>query len=273
MKLSRLPLKQREPFLHLGRGIVDVKDGALVFTNKQQGQIRIPVGTIACLMLEPGISITHEAVKVCARQGCLLMWCGEAGVRLYAASTTAVLAPDKLLEQIRLASDPEQRLRVVKKMFRLRFGREAPDRRSVDQIRGIEGAIVKEQYEKVARSYGVAWRGRKFPSDSGYETDEINRALSCAHACLYGVTEAAIVIAGYSSSIGFLHQGQGLSFVYDIADLYKFSVTVPVAFEVVLEGCDDVEGETRRRLRDQFRKHKLMSKLIPDIERVLDVGD
>lgn len=271
--MNQLPIKEREPFLHLRYGTVDVQDGALVLQDRRGTRMQIPVGAIACLMLEPGISITHEAVKLCSEQDCLLIWCGEGGVRFYAAGVAGGARSDKLLFQLELASDPKRRLRVVREMFRLRFREEMPDKRSVDQLRGIEGARVKEQYDVMARKFGVRWGGRRYDPAQWTKADPINRAISAANACLYGVTEAAIMVAGYSPAIGFLHSGKPLSFVYDVADLYKFEVSVPVAFEVVAEGSADVEGVTRRRLRDVFKREKLMSRLIPDIEGLLDVGD
>jgi CRISPR-associated protein Cas1 len=69
---------------------------------------------------------------------------GEAGVRLYAAGQPGGARADRLLLQARLALDDDARLRVVRKMYALRFKEEAPAHRSVDQLRGIEGARVRE---------------------------------------------------------------------------------------------------------------------------------
>lgn len=272
--MNRLPLKEREPFLHLRYGTVDVRDNALVLNDVKGTRMQIPVGAIACLMLQPGTVVTHAAVKLCAEEDCLLIWCGEGGVRLYAAGSPGGARSDKLLFQLGLASDARRRLAVVREMFRRRFGDAVPDRRSVDQLRGLEGVRVRETYEALATKHGVAWKGRVYDPARWSHADAINRAISAANACLYGVTEAAVLVAGYSPAVGFLHSGKPLSFVYDIADLYKFDVSVPVAFEVVAAGVSgDVEGAVRRRLRDVFREQKLMARLVPDIEAVLDVGD
>jgi CRISPR-associated protein Cas1 len=224
-------------------------------------------------MLEPGTSITHEAVKVCAEEDCLLVWCGEGGVRFYSAGTPGGARADKLLAQLEIANDPARRLRVVREMFRRRFEGEVPDRRSVDQLRGIEGTRVREAYTAMALRYGVPWDGRRYDPAEWQKGSPINRAISAAYACLYAETEAAVLFAGYSPAVGFLHTGKPLSFVYDVADLYKFEVSVPIAFEVVKSGALGVEGAVRRRLREVFREARLMDRLIPDIEEVLDVGD
>jgi CRISP-associated protein Cas1 len=271
--MERLPLKEREPFLHLRYGTLDVQDSAVVLNDKRGMRMQVPVGAVACLMLEPGISITHAAVKTCAEEDCLLVWCGEGGVRFYAAGSPGGARSDKLLFQLEIANDTKRRLTVVREMFRRRFNDSAPDRRSVEQLRGLEGARVREAYEELAKMHNVPWGGRRYEPAQWTKANPINRAISAANACLYGVTEAAILVAGYSPAVGFLHTGRPLSFVYDIADLYKFEVSVPVAFEVVAKGASDVEGTVRRTLRDRFKEQRLMARIIPDIEEVLDVGD
>jgi CRISPR-associated protein Cas1 len=272
--MQRLPYKEREPFLHLRRGRLDVKDNALVLEDKTGTRMQIPAGAMACLMLEPGMVVTHAAVKLCAEEDCLLIWCGEGGVRFYATGAPGGARADKLLYQLSLAQNEKKRLMVVREMFRRRFKEESPDRRSVEQLRGIEGTRVRESYQKLAEQHGVPWKGRNYDPTKWTASDEINRAISAANACLYGVTEAAILVAGYSPAVGFLHSGRPLSFVYDIADLYKFELSVPVAFAVVAERKHrDVEGTVRRRLRDAFKEQRLMAKIIPDIEAILAVAD
>jgi CRISPR-associated protein Cas1 len=125
----------------------------------------------------------------------------------------------------------------------------------------------------MAERFGIPWSGRRYDPSEWKSADHINRSISSANACLYAVTEAAILVAGYSPAVGFLHSGKPLSFVYDIADLYKFDVSLPVAFQVVAEKEVDVEGSVRRRLRDKFSEARLMERIISDIEEVLDVGD
>jgi CRISPR-associated protein Cas1 len=169
-------------------------------------------------MLEPGTRISHAAVKLAATTATLLIWVGEAGVRLYSVGQPGGARSDKLLYQAKLALDDGLRLKVVRKMFELRFGEAAPERRSIEQLRGIEGARVRKTYELLARQYKVTWHGRKYDPKDWEKGDVINKCISTATSCLYGVTEAAILAAGYAPAIGFLHSGKPLSFVYDIAD-------------------------------------------------------
>lgn len=269
----RIPLRDREPFLHVGRGTIDVEDGAVVLADVNGIRMQIPVGTLACLMIEPGTTITHAAVKACTDEDCLLVWCGEGGTRMYAAGAPGGARSDKLLFQLEVAQHPQRRLRVVKEMFRRRFGDTVPDKRSVDQLRGLEGARVREIYIEMAKTFGVPWKGRQYDPKAWNKGSDINRAISAANACLYGLTESAVLVAGYSPAVGFLHSGRPLSFVYDIADLFKFEVSVPAAFEVVAKSVPDPEGVVRRLLRDRFRNSRLMERIIPTIEEVLDVGD
>ncbi|MGG5811244.1 type I-E CRISPR-associated endonuclease Cas1e [Falsiroseomonas sp. CW058] len=277
-----IPIRERASILFVERGRLDVLDGAFVMVDEGGVRTHIPIGGLVCLMLEPGTRVSHAAVALAARAGTLLIWVGEAGVRLYAAGQPGGARADRLLLQARLALDDEARLRVVRKMYELRFGEEAPSRRSVDQLRGIEGARVRETYRLLARRHGAKWDGRVYDPGEWDAADLANRCLSAATAALYGLTEAAVLAAGYAPAIGFLHTGKPQSFVYDIADIVKFETVVPEAFRVAaaaqagrpLDGRPvlDPVAETRRRCRDAFRRADLLSRLVPLVEEVLSAG-
>lgn len=277
-----IPLKDRSSILFIERGQLDVIDGAFVVVDVRGVRTVIPVGGIACLMLEPGTRVSHAAVVLAARAGTLLIWVGEAGVRLYAAGQPGGARSDRLLYQARLALDDDARLRVVRRMYAMRFGEEAPARRSAEQLRGIEGARVREMYKLLAQRHGIRWDGRRYDPQNWSGADLVNRCLSAATAALYGLVEAAILAAGYAPAIGFLHSGKPQSFVYDIADLLKFETVVPEAFRVVamVEGGRPLDGQkitdpiatVRRRCRDAFRRENLLARLIPAIEDVLAAG-
>lgn len=272
--LKPIPIKDRNSMILVGKGRIDVRDGAFVVVDEVNGErMHIPVGSVVCIMLEPGTRVSHAAVKLAAQVGTLLIWVGEAGVRLYAAGQPGGARSDKLLYQAKLALDDSLRLKVVRKMFELRFGEPAPERRSVDQLRGIEGARVRKTYELLAKQYGVAWHGRRYdPKDWG-KGDVVNQCISAATSCLYGVTEAAILAAGYAPAIGFLHSGKPLSFVYDIADIVKFEVVVPEAFRIAAQNPRSADREVRIACRNRFRESKLLNRLIPLIEEILSAGE
>jgi CRISPR-associated protein Cas1 len=271
--LKPIAIKERLSILYIEYGHLDVLDGAFVVVDKTGVRTHIPVGGVACLMLEPGTRVSHAACALAARVGTLLVWIGEAGVRLYSAGQPGGARSDKLLYQARLALDDSLRLKVVRKMYALRFGEEPPQRRSVEQLRGIEGARVRETYKRIAAKYGVEWKARNYDTQDWDKGDLPNRCLSSATACLYGVTEAAVLAAGYAPSIGFIHTGKPLSFVYDVADVYKFESVVPLAFRIAARHPANPEQKVRLACRDTFRETRLLERIIPGIEEMLAAGE
>lgn len=259
--------------LFISYGQIDVLDGAFVVIDQNGVRTHIPVGSVACLMLEPGTRVSHAAVKLASTTGTLLVWVGEAGVRVYASGQPGGARSDRLLYQAKLALDDDLRLKVVRKMYEVRFKEKAPARRSIEQLRGIEGARVREIYKLLAKQYGVTWRARNYDHNDWDAADVPNRCLSSATSCLYGITEAAVLAAGYAPAVGFIHTGKPLSFVYDIADLVKFDTVVPVAFKIAARNPTQPDREVRLACRDIFRQTDVLSKLIPLIEEVLAAGE
>lgn len=276
--LKPIPIKERMSIVFVEKGEIDVVDGAFVVVDQQGFRVRpvlthIPLGGVACIMLEPGTRVSHMAAALAARVGTLLVWVGEAGVRLYSSGQPGGARADRLLYQARLALDDALRLKVVRKMYAMRFGEEPPARRSVEQLRGIEGARVKRTYQLLAQKFGVKWSGRAYNPEDWDVSDLPNRCLSSATAALYGVTEAAVLAAGYAPAVGFIHTGKPLSFVYDVADIYKFDTVVPAAFQVAAADPPNPERAVRLACRDIFRKTKLLERIIPDIEEMLAAGE
>lgn len=271
-RLRPIAMKERVSLLFLEYGQIDVIDGAFVLVDKKGVRTHIPLGSVACLMLEPGTRVSHAAVALAARVGTLLVWVGEAGVRLYAAGQPGGARSDHLLYQAKLALDDQLRLRVVRKMYEIRFGEAPPERRSVEQLRGIEGVRVRKTYQLMAQRFGVKWNHRDYDPEEWDASDVPNRCLSAATAALYGITEAAVLAAGYAPAIGFIHTGKPLSFVYDIADLFKFDTVVPIAFQIAAKSPPEPERQVRIACRDVFRKSKVLERIIPTIEEVLAAG-
>ncbi|MBV5307476.1 MAG: type I-E CRISPR-associated endonuclease Cas1 [Desulfobulbaceae bacterium] len=271
--LKPIPIKDRVSVLFLERGQLDVLDGAFVLVDKNGVRTHIPVGGVACLMLEPGIRVSHAAVTLASRVGCLLVWVGEAGVRLYASGQPGGARADRLLYQAKLALDDAARLKVVRKMYELRFHEKPPEKRSVEQLRGIEGVRVRKLYELLAKQFKVTWVRRNYDHTSWGSGDIPNRCLSAATACMYGICEAAILAAGYAPAVGFIHTGKPQSFVYDIGDIFKFETVVPVAFRIAGRNPSNPEREVRLACRDAFRQSGLLKRIIPTIEQVLAAGE
>lgn len=273
-----IPLKERSAFVFLEHAQIDVIDGAFVAIDADSVRTHVPLGGVACIMLEPGVRISHAAMRLAAQAGTLIVWIGEAGVRFYSAGQPGGARSDRLLWQARLALNPAARLRVVRKMYALRFGEDPPTRRSVEQLRGIEGQRVRHTYRLLARRYGVPWKRRKYDPTDWDSADAANQSLSAATACLHGLTEAAVLAAGYAPAIGFLHTGKPRSFVYDIADLWKLKTVVPEAFRIAgrahAQELDlPLERAVRLACRDSFRRMGLLRKIIPTIEEVLTAGE
>jgi CRISP-associated protein Cas1 len=270
--LGPIPIKERVSLVFLEKGQLDVLDGAFVLVDQTGIRTHIPVGSVVCMLLEPGIRVSHAAVALASRVGCLLVWVGEAGVRVYASGQPGGARSDRLLYQAKLALDDDLRLKVVRKMYAMRFGEAPPERRSVEQLRGIEGSRVKETYKLLAQRFGVVWNGRDYDPDHWDAADIPNRCLSAATSCLYGITEAAVLAAGYAPAVGFIHTGKPLSFVYDVADVVKFETVVPAAFKIAATKPAEPERTVRLACRDVFRQSKLLERLIPLIEEMLAAG-
>lgn len=267
-----MPLKSRIALFSVEYGTVERDGSALVVIDSTGVRAQLPVGATAVLMLEPGTSITHAAVQLCSEARTLIIWTGEAGVRVYSAGQEGAAHSYRLLRQAQLALNPKTRLAVAREMYRIRFGEDAPKKRSIQQLRGMEGARVRARYKELSEQYGVPWNGRNYDRNNWSGQDDINRAISAANSCLYGLCHAAILIGGYSAAIGFIHTGYPLAFVHDLADIRKMDLSVETAFRVVAEGDHDVARRVRHQLRDEFRATGLLDDIIPSIHALLDAG-
>ncbi len=255
-------------YLYVEHCRVDQEDRAIAI-HDQAGKTPVPCANLALLMLGPGVSITHAAISVLADHGCLVAWCGEEGVRFYATGMGETRSAANFLHQARMWAHEGFRMEVVRRLYQLRFSERFDPAFSLQQIRGMEGVRVRGAYAKAAKEAGITWEGRSYKRDEWSKADPANRALSAANSCLYGICHAAIVSAGFSPALGFIHTGKMLSFVYDIADLYKTEITVPVAFRAVAEEKKPLERQVRINCRDQFVSTRLLERIIPDIQSAL----
>lgn len=260
-------------YLYVEHAKIDQEAKAIAI-HDARGTVPVPCASITTLLLGPGTDITHAAIRALADNGCLVGWVGEEGVRFYAQGMGETRSSHNLLRQAWLWSRPELRLVVVRQMYQMRFADPLEPELTLRQIRGREGVRVRESYAQASRETGVPWSGRSVPRDGWGRADPVNRALSCANSCLYGICHAAIVSAGYSPALGFIHTGKMLSFVYDVADLYKADLTIPLAFGAVAEDAETsgLENRVRHRCRDIFREQRLLQRIVPDIDCVLQVG-
>lgn len=271
LDLRTLPkVRDSWSFLYAERCRVDVEDKSIAI-HDADGKTAIPCAAIVLLMLGPGASITHAAIRALADNGCMVSWNGEHAVRFYASGAGETRSARNLYRQIARWANPAHRLSVVRNLYQLRFEESIPPQATLKQIRGMEGARVRDTYAHFGRVTGVEWHGRQL-GRSWSSLDPVNKALSSANSALYGVCHAAIVSAGYSPAVGFIHTGKQLSFVYDIADLYKTEITIPIAFGTAFEGDDDIERRTRVACRDLFHEKRLLKRIMQDIESVLNAS-
>lgn len=257
-------------YLYLEHGRIEQAQKAVEFFDKD-GRVMVPVASLAVLLLGPGTSITHEAIKTLADNGCLAAWVGEQGVRFYAQGSGETRKGYRLLRQAELVCDPAAHMTVVRRMYQFRFDFVLEPGLSIEQIRGYEGARVRKAYQEAGRRFGVPWRGREYDRRLWQLSDPINRALSAANACLNGLCHAAIISGGYAPGLGFVHTGKQLSFVYDVADLYKVDLTVPLAFQLTAESTEHLETRVRYACRELFHAEHLLGRIIDDIDKLLDM--
>lgn len=257
-------IRDRLSYLYAEECVIEREESAIAIWD-DDGMTQVPVASIALLMLGPGSKVSHSAITVLARNNCLVAWVGESGVRMYAFATGGTHSAARHIRQAELVTDPESRLRMVRKLYGMRFPEALDPDVSIEQFRGKEGQRVRLAYQHFAEKYGVQWEGRNYDRNRWQGENTINRAISAANACLYGVCHAAILSMGFSPALGFIHTGKQLSFVYDVADLYKLDISVPAAFEATAGGSDNVERAVRLALRDRFKETRFLAQVAEDL--------
>ncbi len=267
--LNALPrLRDSLSYLYIDKAVIERDENSIVVLRKDE-RLPIPVASLTVLMLGPGTNITHAAMRVIAENGCMVIWCGEGALRFYGCGMGETRSSAHLLRQVKCFSDEALRMEAVRRMYSLRFQGVNLDGLNLQQIRGLEGARVREAYRLLAKKYRVKWGGRDYSRDDWDASDDLNQALSAANACLYGLCNAAITSLGYSPGLGFVHTGKLMSFVYDIADLYKMQTSVPAAFEVVSSPrTAEIGMSVRIVLRRLLREQRVLAKISGDLEYI-----
>ncbi|MBT1182139.1 type I-E CRISPR-associated endonuclease Cas1 [Bifidobacterium sp. CP2] len=263
--------EDRLSFAYFEHCVINRADNAVTVTD-ETGTMHVPAATLSVLMLGPGASVTHQAMTVIGENGATVIWVGERGVRMYAFGKPLTHSSALLQQQARMVSNTRSRLAVARRMYQMRFPDEDVSRLTMQQLRGREGARIRRIYRECSARTGVAWDKRTYDHDDFEAGSEINKALSAAHTCLYGLAHAAIVALGCSPGLGFVHVGHERSFVYDVADLYKAELSIPVAFETAETQPDDIGSATRRRMRDAVYDLSIMKRMVRDIRDLLVEG-
>ncbi len=266
-------VQDRISFLYTERCVVNRDQNALTISD-DKGTIHLPVAQLSALLLGPGSSLSHKAIGLLAESGVCTVWVGEHGVRYYAHGRPLARSTRLLQAQVAAVTNHRSRLAVARRMYAMRFPDDVTEGMTMQQLRGFEGSRVRRAYRSVAKEYGISWSRRNFDPDDFFASDEPNMALTAATACLYGIVQSVVVALGCSPGIGFIHVGKDQSFVFDIADLYKVELAVPVAFQAVSDGPhDDLPSVVRRRMRDLIHEKKLLTRCVKDIHYVLGLDE
>lgn len=274
-ELGELPqIGDRVSFFYLEHAKINRKDSAIV-VYEGRGVVQIPAAIIGALLLGPGTDISHRAIELLGDTGTAIVWVGEHGVRHYAHGRALSHSSRLLEQQARLVTNVRSRAEVARRMYMMRFPKEDVSGLTMQQLRGREGARVRRRYADLSRQYGVEWNGREYQVDDFESGTAVNQALSVGNVALYGIVYSVITALGISPGLGFVHTGHDLSLVYDIADLYKSEISIPIAFEVasLTQESGEIERMTRYKVRNAIYEKRLMERIVKDIQELLQVKE
>ncbi len=261
--------RERWTPLYLEHGRLEVDDSSVKWIGADRTILRIPVATVSVLMLGPGTSVTHAAMKACAESNTPVCWVGEEGLRFYAFGVAPTHDTERARRQAAQAMSRTRCVEVARRMFRCRFPAEFVDQVSLQDLRGMEGKRVKALYAELGAKYGVTWKGRQYDQRNWQLADGINRALSAANAALYALTTAVVCSLGYLPALGFVHSDGPLAFVYDIADLYKHETSLPAAFQCLAANPAADEKDALTLLKTKIEETRLLARMPKDLEALL----
>ncbi len=259
--------------LYLEHGRLEVDDSSVKWIAKDGSVVRLPVATVSALVLGPGTTITHAAVKACADCNAPIFWMGEEGMRFYAFGIAPNHENSMARKHAAAWANPKERSRIARDMFRFRFEDVEVDSATIQQLRGMEGKRVKREYALLGAKHGVTWKGRNYNARNWEMADGINRALSAANASLYALTAAVVCSMGFLPQLGFVHDAGTLPFVYDVADLYKHETSWPAAFEAIAIDPRDDGTLVRKRLKERIEASRLLRRMPEDLKRLVGVKE
>jgi CRISPR-associated protein Cas1 len=263
------PASERWTPIYLEHGRLEVDDSSVKWIGADRTVLRLPVATLSVLMLGPGTTVTHAAVRACAQSNTPICWTGAEGMHFYAFGATPTHDNARARRQAELATDPKRRTEIARRMFARRFPDLDVSTKRIDDMRLLEGQRVRLLYQQMGATYGVTWRGRNYNPDNWDLADEINRSVSAANAALYALCTAVVCSLGYLPQLGFVHCAGTLPFVFDVADLYKAEISLPAAFQAVSLNPKHAEKDALRLMKLRIEESKLLQRLPKDIEELL----
>jgi CRISPR-associated protein Cas1 len=278
---SRIPYADRNGLMGLSRGRLFVEDGTLRFVCAESeelaaGDYAIPYQNISMILLGPGSTVSHDSLRLMARHGVLLAAVGEGGVKHYTAPPMGQGRSEVARAHALLWADGKKRIDVARKMFTLRFG-SITAHRDLNILRGIEGSRMKESYKILADRYRIPWEGRRYDRSNPNAADISNQAINHAATIVECAAELAVAAVGALPPLGFIHENSSNAFTLDVADLHRTEVTIPLAFKCARQALDNqsllLERLLRRKAAKEFRRFKLIPKMINNIKELLHVHD
>jgi CRISPR-associated protein Cas1 len=258
------PARERWTPLYLEHGRLEVDDSSVKWIGADRTILRIPVATVSALMLGPGTTVTHAAIKACADSNTPVCWIGENGMRFYSFGTTPTHDNARVRKQAELYASRKKRTEVARKMFAIRFNGIDVSDKSINELRGMEGKRIKSLYAEMGAKFGVTWKGRNYNPNNWELADNINRAISTANASLYALCTAIICSMGYLPQLGFIHTAGTMPFVFDIADIYKPETTLMAAFHTLSLNPEADEKDVLTLLKQRIEEKRLL-KIIPKV--------
>lgn len=281
LETARIPYRDRHGLMWLARGHLAVVDGTLQFTGAAggipgSGVFDVPVQLVTCVLIGPGTTVSHDALRLLARQGTGLVAVGDDGVRMYASMPFGPDDSALARSQVRHWMDIHgARLRVVRRMYSWRLGEVLPAD-DITALRGIEGARAKEMYRLLAQKYGVEWSGRRYDRADPSATDPINLAINHASVAVVATAQVAVAAIGALPQLGFIHEDSGIAFALDVADFYRDSVTLPAAFGAIAElsrARGELEPTVRKRVGQLLRDQQVLPGMIDRIKELFTTDD
>ncbi len=267
------PAKDRWTPIYLEHGRLEVDDSSVKWIAANGLLCRIPVATVSAVILGPGTTITHAAIKACAESNTPVCWTGEDSLRFYAFGLTPNHTNDMPRFHAEAWGDKRRRTQIARAMFRMRFPDIDVTDKSVKELRGMEGLRVRTLYAKLGLHYGVTWKGRNYDSQNWNMADDINRALSSANASLYALCAAVIASLGYLPALGFVHDAGTLPFIYDVADLYKHLTSIPAAFQTVRQCPSDAGEVVRKILKERIEEERILQRMPKDLAALFQTDE
>jgi CRISPR-associated protein Cas1 len=262
------PAKDRWTPIYLEHGRLEVDDSSIKWIGKDGLVTRLPVATVSALILGPGTTVTHAAVKAAAQCNCPLFWLGEDGLRFYAFGITP--NHDNSMARIHATAwaNKKSQNEIARRMFLHRFPEASVHGVNIKQLRGMEGKRVKQTYADLGLKYGVTWQGRDYKTANWQLADGINRALSASNASLYALTAAVCCSMGFIPQLGFVHAAGTLPFIYDAADLYKHETSWPAAFEALSINPQDDGTLVRKLLKQKVEETRMLRRMPEDLKKL-----